>query len=373
LILFINMFMKRLVKKAWQKGNKKIKLYFWVIIYFRKTKSKIRVLMKKLILAAFFSTIIFNLQIAQTTEISGKPIAEIYTDFHYNLAGGAKTTGFSLNRAYLGYNFFADKNFSALIKVEIGSPEDLAPESKTRRYAYYRDASISYSTDKLNLTFGITDTRLFDYQQKFWGKRYLADTFQSRNGYGFVADLGIVAHYKFSEIIEADVTLMNGEGYSSLQLDNTLKSSFGITINPVKELVVRAYSDFLKTSGLWQVTMVCFAGLKNEKITLGAEINYKTNFDLLKGHHSWGLSGTGALSLTSKIEFFTRFDYSTSVVASGTSTQWNLTKDGSFLITGFQYSFNKYVKVAVDYQANIPTDKTRALSDMIYINSIFKF
>jgi hypothetical protein len=311
---------------------------------------------------------------SQIIENSGKPIAEIFTDFHYSLSGLPKTTGFSMTRAQFGYNYFASENFSALIKVEIGKPEELAAGSKERRYAFYREASISYNKDKLNISFGITSTRLFEYQQKFWGKRYVADTYQSINGYGYVADLGLSADYKLNDIVEFDIALMNGEGYSNIQLDNNLKSSLGITVTPSGNLAFRAYGDILKTSGLWQTTLIGFAGFKNEKITIGGEISYKSNLVLSAGHNAWGFSGTGAVSLTKKIEFFTRYDYSTSVVVPGDALQWNLSKDGSFLITGFQYTFNKFVKVAIDYQGGFPANKNYGtFSDLIYFNSVFKF
>lgn len=329
--------------------------------------------MKKLLFGVFLFIITKSFIASQTTEIPGKPIAEIYTDFHLNPTGDSRTTGFGLNRAYFGYNYFATENFSALIKVEIGTPEDLAAGSKSRRYAYYRDASISYTKDKLNITFGITPTRIFDYQQKFWGKRYIANTFQALNKYGDVADLGIVADYVFSDKIEADLTLMNGEGYSNIQLDNNLKLSGGITIKPTKNISFRAYFDMMKTPDLWQTTFVGFAGYKSEKITLGAEISQKTNLDLNDGHHAWGVSGTGAIVLAKNLEVFARYDYSTSIIPAGDAIQWNLAKDGSFLITGFQYTLNKFIKLALDNQANIPSDKTKSISDMIYVHALFKF
>jgi hypothetical protein len=325
-------------------------------------------------LSAFIVLLVTSLSLkSQNVPNTGKPLAEIYTDFHYNLGNDSKTTGFSLNRAYFGYNYFADENFSALIKVEIGNPSELATGSTSRRYAYYREASISYTKDKLNLSFGVTGTRLFDYQQRFWGKRYIANTYQSINGYGFVADLGVVADYKFSEIVEVDVSLMNGEGYSSLQLDDDLKPSIGITITPVKEMAIRFYTDLIRDEGVWQSTSVGFFGYKNDKFTFGMEASYKSNIDLTVGHNGWGLSTTGAVSLTKKIEFFTRYDYSTSLITSSEGTIWSLINNGSFLINGFQYTFNKMVKIAIDNQATFPQDKSKPVSDLIFVNAIFKF
>ena len=329
--------------------------------------------MKRVFFTAIVSILTCTIISSQNIENSGKPIAEIFTDFHYSMKPSVKTTGYSVNRAYFGYNYIADENFSATIKLNIGNPDDVLPVTEPRRYGFFREASISYSKDKLNLTLGMTTTRLFDFQQKFWGKRYVANTYQSLNNYGTVADLGLVADYKFSDIVDVDVTLMNGEGYYKIQLDNSLKPSLGITISPIKEVAIRAYGDMIKIHGLWQTTLVGFAGFKNDKITIGGEISHKSNLDLIDGHHAWGFSGTGAVNLTKKIEFFTRYDYSTSVIAPGDATQWNLVKDGQFLINGFQYTFNKIVKIALDNQATFPTDKTRSISDLIFINALFKF
>lgn len=329
--------------------------------------------MKRIFLAAFAIILMYHPLKSQNTQNSGKPIAEIFTDFHYSMKPDVKTTGYTINRAYFGYNYIADENFSATIKLNLGNPDDVLPVTEPRRYAFFREASISYKKDNLNLTMGMTTTMLFDFQQRFWAKRYVANTFQSLNNYGPVADLGVVADYKFSDIVDVDLTLMNGEGYYKVQLDNNLKPSFGITVTPISELAFRAYCDIMRMQGIWQKTFVGFAGFKNDKVTIGGEISYKSNLDLVERHNAWGLSGTGAVSLTNKIEFFTRYDYSTSVTVPGDATQWNLSKDGQFLINGFQYTFNKIVKVALDNQVNFPTDKTRSITDLVYINALFKF
>ena len=321
-----------------------------------------------LILGSGFQTL-YN----QTIETAGKPIAEIFTDFHLNINDTSKTTGFGLNRAHLGYDFFTDGNFSGTVIVNIGSPEDLAPGSKARRYAYFREASISYSKDNLKMSLGITGTRLFDFQQKFWGKRYIANTYQSINGYGFVADLGLAIDYKLSELLKADITFMNGEGYSNIQLDNNIRSSFGITITPSDQLAIRLYGDFVKTKGVWQPMCIGFIGFKNSIITIGAEASYKSNLDGKSGHHAWGISGTGAINLTEKTEIFARYDYSTSVVASGDLLPWHYLLDGSFAIFGFQRTLSENVKIALDYQGTFPYAPDRLISDAVFINAVFKF
>ena len=317
----------------------------------------------------FINQIIYN----QTVKSPGTPITEIFTDFHLNLNDTSKTTGFSLNRAYLGYKFLPVNNFYGTIILNIGSPDELAPESEPRRYAFFREASITWAKERLKVAFGITGTRLFDFQQRFWGKRYIANTYQSINGYGYVADLGVAMDYVFSDVLKADVTIMNGEGYSNIQLDNGIRTSLGFTLTPAKQLAIRVYGDLLKSSGLWQPMFVGFLGFKNERITVGGEVTYKSNLEPVRGHHAWGVSGTGSVGLTDKTEIFTRYDYSASMIGPGEMTPWNRLNDGSFLVTGFQYSPVENVKLAVDYQGTYPNASENKPSKAIFINASFKF
>ena len=311
--------------------------------------------------------------IAQTGEQKGKPITEIFTDFHYNFNDTTRHTGFSLNRAYFGYQFIPGDHFTAKIILNAGSPEDLATGSSPRRYAFFREASLKWENGKLSITAGMTTAMVFSFQQNFFGKRYIAKSFQLLNGYGTDADLGAVAEYKFSEIISCDVTIMNGEGYSNIQIDDHLKTSLGFTIAPQSHLVIRLYGDCIHKDGIWQPLAIGFIGYKNDKITIGGDINYKSNSDLVKGHHIWGISSTGAVSISKKTELFLRYDFSTSVLMSGDLQRWNYLKDYSFGIAGMQVTLSPNVKLAFDYQEVIPESSTQKKSGLLYLNGLFKF
>lgn len=330
-------------------------------------------LIKKL-LATLKIGLIFSLLInSQSVVPESKAIAEIFADFHVNLNDTLKTTGFGVNRAYMGYNYVAENNFSAKLMVNLGSPDDMAIGAVRRRYAYFREASIIWSNEKLRMTFGLTDTRIFRYQQNFWGKRYLANTYQALNGYGYVADLGIALDYKFNEIFSGDITVMNGDGYLELQKDNGVKTSAGLTITPVEHLALRFYGDYEQKPGLEQVTGIVFAGYKNQHLTLGAEVSMKTNLDGVSGHHAWGISATGGINLTKKDEIFIRFDYSTSVIPNGETEHWNNLKDGTFTIFGVQHTFTPNIKLALDFQGRNPYVVSMQNSKFINLNALFRF
>jgi hypothetical protein len=310
---------------------------------------------------------------SQTVISQGKPFGEVFADFHANLDDTSKTTGFGLSRAYLGYNYTPAGYFSALLIVNVGTPEDLAAGSVPKRYAYFREASVTYSRDKLTLSFGMVSTRYEDFQQGFWGKRYLGPEFQAAYGYGSVADLCVVADYKINDIVKIDLSLLNGQGYTNAKLDNSLKTAAGITITTPNHTAVRLYTDISRPNGVWQSTMIAFAGIRNDLFSFGAEASYKTNLDYTQGHHVWGLSATGSVFINSKTDIFGRVDYATSVKTTDNLLPWCINKDATYFIGGIEKILNDNVKLALNYRLTDPHSAGKHSTNAIYLNARFKF
>jgi len=329
--------------------------------------------MKRYLLTCCFILSAYVCLYAQSGEWKYKPMAEIFTDFHYNLTDTTCNTGFDLNRAYIGYQIFPGGNLSAKLIVNIGTPDDLAEGSEPRRYAYCREASLIWSDEKLTVSMGITGTRIFGFQQRFWGKRYIAKPYQAINGYGYVADLGVAVDYVFTKLLSADFTVMNGEGYSSLQSDNNLRTSLGLTLTPTDILTFRVYADMQKVNGLSQVVLIGFAGVKTKLLTLGGEVSSKSNIDLVKNHHAWGISGTGSINISENTEIFGRMDFISSVVLPDQALKWNYLNDGTFLIAGVQRTISGNAKIALNYQGMYPYSTRGIISDLIFVNALFKF
>jgi len=321
-----------------------------------------------LILIKCYSSLAFS----QDIPISGKPIAEIYTDYHYIINDTSQTSGFGINRAFLGYKYQPEGKFSSTIIVNTGTPEDLAPGSKQKRYAYFREASVAYTDDKLTINFGIASTRIFDFQQKFWSKRYLGPEYQSVYGYGSVADLGLVIDYRINDLLKVDFTLMNGKGYSNIQFDNSLKTSVGLTVTTPNRIALRFYGDIMKPYGITQATLVGFAGFKTNFFSIGAEASYKSGLDFITGHNGWGLSGTGAVNISEKAEIFLRYDYASSVETEG-NANWKSIYDSTFLVSGLQYTFSPNLRMALNYRENNPYNTLKENTDAIFLNVHFKF
>jgi hypothetical protein len=303
---------------------------------------------------------------------SGTPIMQIITDFHLDLNDTAKTTGFGISRAYFGYNYNAGNYFSCKIIFNIGTPEDLPQQAAPRRYAFFREASVTYTRDRVNISFGITTTRHFDYLQKFWNKRFIASEFEVRNKYGNIADLGVVLDYKFNDKLTGDVAVTNGEGYSDIQLDNGVKAAAGLTYRPTKQLAFRFYNDLNNNNGARQYTLSSFAGIDNKWINFGASFHYKTNMDKVEGHDGWGISSTGSFKLPRDFEIFARYDFSGSVRVQGEGNPWNYLKDANLVIFGLQKNVNPNFKIGLDYQDNIPYSTELPSTGFIFLNALFK-
>ena len=309
---------------------------------------------------------------AQDTGPVGTPVMQIITDFHLDLNDTAKTTGFGISRAYIGYNYQADEHFTCRIVLNIGNPEELPQPATPRRYAFFREASIAYTADRFKVSFGITTTRHFDYLQKFWGKRLVANEFEVRNRYGFIADLGVVVDYIVSEQVSLDLAVTNGEGYSNIQLDNGVRGAAGITWKPGNQLSFRFYNDVMDQGGLMQYTASLFGGIDNRYVNFGASFHYKTNMDLVEGQDVWGVSSTGAIKFRRNYEVFARYDYSGSVRQEGEPDPWNYARDGSFVIFGVQKAVTENFKLALDYQDNIPWSSDMNSTGFIFLNALFR-
>jgi hypothetical protein len=303
----------------------------------------------------------------------GKPVGEIFSDFHYNPNDTTKNTGFGINRAHLGYHYTPEGNFSAMIIINIGTPEDLSDGAVPKRYGYFREASVTYQKEKLKLSFGMVSTRYADFQQGFWGKRYLGPEYQAAYPYGSVADLGIVLDYKLSDILKMDLSLLNGKGYTNIQLDNSLKTTFGVTISTPNNVYVRLYGDIMRPQGVMQTTLIMFAGIKNDLFSFGAEGSYKTNLDLINGHDIWGISATGSIFLNERSEIFARYDYAASVIVPEEELQWNYTKDNTYFIGGIQHKLSDNLKIALNFRRQNPYNPGQKTRDAIYLNVHFKF
>lgn len=299
---------------------------------------------------------------------NGKPIGIVFSNFHTGINQGNNPSAFEIRRAYFGYSMDISENFSAKILLNIGSPDDVSQYSLLRRFAYFKNAYLRYKNKKITVDFGIITLYQFKVQEKIWGHRYIYKMVAQEHNLGSSADLGASVKYCLNDYIEADFTLMNGEGYSKLQADNSYKGGLGISVFPYKGLILRVYVDMINKQ-LSQTTIMNFIAYTiKDKLTFGVEYDLKYNYLFYENHNRRAFSTYISYNINSHFQIFGRYDIVSSNILSDEDVPWDIAMDGSAIIAGVQYRPIPNIRIALNYQDWYPYAKNEQNLAYIYLN-----
>ena len=281
-------------------------------------------------------------------EPKGKAIVQVFGNFNTEFDADNCNYGFELERSYLGYEYKLENGLSMKAVMDVGKSSNV---DDYHRLAYIKNAMMSWKTGDLTLNGGLISTTQFNFQEKFWGYRYIMKSFQDQYKFGSSADLGISMAYKFNNRISADAIVVNGEGYKKIEQNNGLNYGLGLTLNPISNFYVRLYggvntSDQADDKNI--ANMAGFVGYKSDKATMGVEYNYMQNSSYDNNADKDGYSIFASLKLSKKTELYARFD------EVGSKDDWNYAKDESAAIIGAQFKLGKYVKIAPNFRINMP-------------------
>ena len=306
-------------------------------------------------------------QDTKSEEPKGKAIVQVFGNFHTGFGAENDDRGFELERSYLGYEYNLGNGLSVKGVMDIGKSSDV---SDYQRIAYIKNAMVSWKTRNLTLNGGLISTTQFNFQEKFWGYRYIMKSFQDQYKFGSSADLGISATYQFANWISADAIIVNGEGYKKLQKNDGLNYGLGVTLTPVKGLQIRLYGGLNESGedGKKDVAnLAAFVGYKHEKFTIGAEYNQMWNASFKDDAGQNGYSIFASAKLSQITNLYARFDNLYS------QNDWNISKDESAAILGAQFKVGKYVKIAPNFRMSMPKADGANNSYTAYVNCYFGF
>ncbi len=332
--------------------------------------------MKWIIIMSIIGLLIFNALFSSGSEDddfkpSSKTFAKVYSNFHVGINSSDQSSAFEIKRAYFGYKHGFNEAFSATVKLDIGSPDDESQYSLLRRYAYFKNAALTYRYEKLTVNFGLIDLFQFKIQEKLWGKRYIFKSFQDEYKFGSSADIGIIAQYKINKNLKVYLGLMNGEGYKKLQLDNSYKSAISLEFL-FNNFITKLYYDFTDES-FPQTTYSSFIAYKNHLGSIAYEYNYHRNNEFKENNNQHGQSIYVSYTITDNLEIFGRYDILRSNILSEDNRPWNLNNDGSAIISGIQFKPVSNVNLSLNYQDWYPFAKDEANLAYIYFNVEFSF
>ena len=306
-------------------------------------------------------------QDTKSEEPKGKAIVQVFGNFHTGFGAENNDRGFELDRSYLGYEYNLGNGLSVKGVMDIGKSSDV---SDYQRIAYIKNAMVSWKTGNLILNGGLISTTQFNFQEKFWGYRYIMKSFQDQYKFGNSADLGISATYQFANWISADAIIVNGEGYKKLQKNDGLNYGLGVTLTPVKGLQIRLYGGLNESGedGKKDIAnLAAFVGYKHEKFTIGAEYNQMWNASFKDDAGQNGYSIFVSAKLSQVTNLYARFDNLYS------QNDWNISKDESAAILGAQFKVGKYVKIAPNFRMSMPKADGANNSYTAYVNCHFGF
>ncbi len=284
----------------------------------------------------------------KTEEPKGKAIVQVFGNFHTGFGANNDNRGFDLERSYLGYEYKLGGGLSVKGVMDIGKSADM---SDYQRIAYIKNAMLSWKKGNLTLNGGLISTTQFNFQEKFWGYRYIMKSFQDEYKFGSSADLGLSVAYKFADWVSADAIVVNGEGYKKVQKNDGLNYGLGVTLTPVKGFQIRLYGGLNESSDDIKddiMNMAAFMGYKNEKFTIGAEYNHMWNASYTSDADQYGYSIFTSVKLSKSADVYARFDDLFS------KDDWNKSKDESAAIVGAQFKLGKYVKIAPNFRMAMP-------------------
>ncbi len=294
----------------------------------------------------------------------GKPIITIFSNFHAGFGDAKDDIGFELERAYLGYQYEFNSNISAKVVFDMGKSGSV---SDLERLVYVKNALLTWKTGNFTLNAGLTGLEQFNLQEKFWGHRYVMKSFQDEYKFGSSADLGVVGMYKFADWISADLTIVNGEGYKKVQVDNQLLYGGGITLKPIESLTLRVYGDYkgkqnADSTETGQENLALFAGYQHKYFSIGAEYNMLFNSKNKTDKNQSGVSAYASVKLPKNFEVFGRWDYLAS------NNDWNQAKDGQMMLIGLQYAPTKNIKLSPNFRMWLPSDSNAKAQPFVYLN-----
>lgn len=312
--------------------------------------------MKKIVLFIISLFIGFEVCSAQKAEqtfpITGKPILTVFTNYKAGLGNVNNVSGFNLDRAFVGYEGFFAKGFSAKIVMNVETQSD--DNGNTKFNGYLKNAQVDWRGYGFFVSAGLVNLKQFSEQENCWGHRYVFKSFQEEYGIVFCEDIGLVAGYEFSPVISADIAFTNGEGRKFKNMDNRYKYGAGITLKPLKGLILRLYGDIYDIPKYLEDNMVkrdkqysiaSFAGYANKYFSIGAEYNRVFNYNFDSKQDANGYSAYTTINITPKMHIYGRFDYF------DTAGNMKYDNEGHAIICGFEYSPIKQIRISPNYQS----------------------
>jgi len=313
-------------------------------------------------------------QVDTTFKPTGNVLVQIINRTLYETNGNSGKYGMYINRAHFGYRYQFAPKWSGTVILDAGRPtvfgnlsvKDSLENNLSYSYNYkegsYYAMTLKFSylefnpTSKIKLQAGGILQNHYITQEKFWGYRYILETFDDRYFGIPSSDLGFIGYFSPLDWLSFDAALTNGEGFRFNQdSQGKVKYAAGVDIKPIKNWITRFYYDNSVSSDpskpATQQLLSVFSGYRLPGVfRIGAEYNYHVNHGNLQNKDLYGLSVFGSYIVTDRLEILGRYDNLKSNKLSGESDPWHFSDDGKAYIAGLHYVPIKNISLSLSYQ-----------------------
>ncbi|MFW5872989.1 MAG: rhodanese-like domain-containing protein [bacterium] len=319
------------------------------------------------------------------------PVVQVFGIAAYDIENNRY--GYRFGRAHLGFQYQFNKAWSAKMIIDRGRPtmiDDIVVRDSagnmlnvdytSNEGGYYtmwlKFASLRWQVnDKVSFIGGALLQNHYITQERFWGLRYVAQTFQDLHWHIPSTDLGFRANYKLNDVFAIDAALTNGEGPRIKQdAFGKVKYAAGLDMTPGDRFSARVYYHN-KTTGIDSLSeeqmFSVFAGYKISNVfRVGGEFNYMDNLYNRDGTDSYGFSVYSIYHIAKSTELFVRYDH---LLYDSKNVLPIAMANGNTLIGGLSYSPVKEVNLSVNYQGWMSDGENNRDENNILLNMEYKF
>ena len=316
------------------------------------------------------ATVSASAQESEEFKPSGRFFGLLYTNYHSTFSGGDNTSAFEITRSYFGYDFSFSKEITSRIMYD-GTTEVI--KGKTIYSGYLRNAYLQYDNKKFMIQGGLIGSEQISVMEKIWGYRYVTKPPIDYSGMIQAADLGLATKVYAADFLTLDLSVTNGRGFKDIASNGTYKMAAGFTLTPADNMMVRGFYDMMGPSGRMQRTASILAAWMGPKFNAGAEYFRQDNAAMTDGRNYSGISVFTRVPVSDKVRLYARFDNIMSVIMDGDEDPWNISKDGSYIFAGIDFSPVRNVRISPNLNLFLPSDSGRDNVSTIGLNIEAKF
>lgn len=164
-------------------------------------------------------------------EVSGV----LFGRYTYELTEGADGYNeFAMDRVYVRADASINDHLGARVTLDADHFKDSAVDTKYRLFVKHAYLEWKDAAPGVKVRAGVIDAPLGPYMDDLWGHRYITDNFTSWAIKLSTADLGVGAYGKHREgLVDWAAVLVNGEGYSKLEVDAGKQAQARLTVDPL--------------------------------------------------------------------------------------------------------------------------------------------